>query len=239
MMGGTIIRLVALSSMLGLAVLLGLNWERTTTVDAIRVEGAVFTTQDELRPRLDRIKGLHPDSIPYAQWLAELNALPYVDTTLVRIESDGTVVVRIVEREPIALLSEGRSRQYIDAKGVRLPIRIGNPVSVPLLYGIPDAAEARHVLEFLTLVKDDPLASVSLSEVAWTQKEGIVALSHENGVKLLFGKKDFQNRLSVWNTFYREIILESGIERFNSIDLRFNGQVVTKEMPKPTEPTSS
>jgi hypothetical protein len=81
----------------------------------------------------------------------------------------------------------------------------------------------------LTNVQDREVSNATISEVAWTQKEGIVALTNQNGVKLIFGKGDFDTRLRNWEAFYGEVVKQKGIEAMQSIDLRFEGQIVTQE----------
>ena len=46
----------------------------------------------------------------------------------------------------------------------------------------------------------------TLSEVAFNPIEGVVALSHENGVKLLFRTESFTNKLANWELFYTQVI---------------------------------
>ena len=69
----------------------------------------------------------------------------------------------------------------------------------------------------------------TISEVAYSQEEGVVALSQENGVKLLFGENDFDTKFENWKAFYTEVIRVKGINKIQQVDLRFLNQVVTRE----------
>ncbi|HBX65194.1 MAG TPA: hypothetical protein DEG32_03250, partial [Balneolaceae bacterium] len=70
----------------------------------------------------------------------------------------------------------------------------------------------------------------TISEVVFDETDGVVALSHENGVKLLFGRNDFQTKLENWKAFYTDVIRTKGIQSMRQIDLRFTNQVVTREI---------
>jgi hypothetical protein len=83
--------------------------------------------------------------------------------------------------------------------------------------------------EFLTEVRSSKVSDATISEVAWTKDEGIVALTNQNGVKLIFGKDNFATRLRNWEAFYGEVVKKKGIEAMRTIDLRFEGQIVTRE----------
>ena len=86
-----------------------------------------------------------------------------------------------------------------------------------------------QLARFLEEAKEHKFAWATLSEVAFDPQEGVVALSHENGVKLLFGTDSFTNKLANWELFYTQVIRETGIARIAQIDLRFNDQIITRE----------
>ena len=66
--------------------------------------------------------------------------------------------------------------------------------------------------------------------MVYDENDGVVALSHENGVKLLFGRNNFQTKLENWKAFYTEVIRVKGIQSMRQVDLRFTNQVVTREI---------
>jgi phage host-nuclease inhibitor protein Gam len=110
-------------------------------------------------------------------------------------------------------------------------------VDVPILYGfnakpMKDTLKSEAFLavrDFLTEMGKKQVSNATISEVAWTRDEGVVALTHENGVKLVFGKNDFKSRLRNWEAFYGEVIKTKGIAGMRAIDLRFRGQIITQE----------
>jgi len=143
----------------------------------------------------------------------------------------------VAERQPIALLVNGANRIYVDAEGVRLPILEGKTQDVPLLYGYSAVSddtikteEFTQVRDFLMRAKIDGFGWNTISEVVFDETDGVVALSHENGVKLLFGRNDFQTKLENWKAFYTDVIRTKGIQSMRQIDLRFTNQVVTREI---------
>jgi hypothetical protein len=85
------------------------------------------------------------------------------------------------------------------------------------------------VSNFLTTIRNSPVSDATISEIAWTSQDGVVALTNQHGVKLIFGKGNFDNRLRNWEAFYGEVIKKKGIEKMRSVDLRFEGQIVTRE----------
>ena len=222
---------------LGIAVLAGLYRERTVVIREIRYEGIEFVDRERLEQRIEVPTGIRPDSLDFLEIIREAEQIDYVRYASVSVEPSGDLVITVTERQPIAMLADGAQKIYVDRDGVRLPIVLGTAVDVPILYGFDAgpmrdtlrSAEWRRARDFLVEMNRRPVSNTTISEVAWTGEEGIVALSHEHGVKLVFGNSDFGRRLRNWEAFYSEIIREKGIRSMQSVDLRFEGQIVTRE----------
>ncbi len=221
---------------LGLAVLGGLYWSSTMTVQQVRFEGNHFTSTKELK-KVDVPTGINPDSVNFVEIMHRFEQLSYLKQAAISVEPSGNLLVNITERQPMALLADGATKIYVDQDGVRLPRILGKTVDVPILYGFSASPMSdtlnsdafKRTANFLMSVRNNPVSNATISEVAWTQKEGIIALTNENGVKLIFGKGDYDTRLRNWEAFYGEVVKQKGIEAMRSVDLRFEGQIVTRE----------
>lgn len=222
---------------LSAAVAGGLYWSNNITISDVRFSGHHFVTTEELQKQIDIPTGIRPDSLNFMEIIGQIEQIPYVDNAEVNVEPSGKLHIRVTERKPIALLARGESKIYIDKDGLRLPLLLEKNVDVPVLYGFKtepmsdtlqsDAFGA--VRDFLLEMHSRTVSNATISEIAWTADQGIVALTNENGVKLIFGKEDFKTRLRNWEAFYGEIVKTKGIDRMQSVDLRFRGQIVTRE----------
>lgn len=222
---------------LGLAIIGGIYWDRNMTVKDVQFEGHYFVTQEELQRSVDIPTGVKPDSLDFISIIEKVERIPYVKQADVQVEPSGNLVIEITERQPIALLADGNDKIYVDRDGLRLKLILGKAVDVPILYGfkagpMKDTLKSKAFLstrDFLLEMERQNVSNATISEVAWTRDEGIVALTHENGVKLVFGKNDFKTRLRNWEAFYGEVIKTKGIAGMRAIDLRFRGQIITQE----------
>ena len=222
---------------LGLAVLAGLYWDRTSTIRDVRFEGNYYVTTNELEQKADVPMGVSPDSLNFIEIINRVEAIPYVHHADINVEPSGNLLMDITERKPIALLADGDQKIYVDKDGIRLPLILEKTVDVPILYGF-SASPMQDTLKsdafksarnFLIEMHQKPVSNATISEIGWTTNNGVVALTNENGVKLIFGKEDFKTRLRNWEAFYGKIIKTKGIASMRSIDLRFKGQIVTQE----------
>lgn len=221
---------------LGLAILAGLYWNKTSTVRSVSFKGAYFVDKDELKKSVTVPTGVNPDSLDFMSIIRQAEKIPYVKKADVNVEPGGHLRIDITERRPVALLSDGEHKRYVDIDGVVLPLILGKAVDVPILYGFKvegsDTLQGEKFLvvqEFLQALNQKPVSNTTISEIAWTTDEGVVALTTENGVKLLFGKENFNAKLRNWEAFFGQVVKTKGIHAMRQVDLRFRGQIVTLE----------
>jgi len=224
--------------MLGLAVLAGFYFDQNTRISAVEFTGYTFTPEEELRESFKAPVGVLADSVNYEMIYRSVRSLPYVRDISVRMTFRGVLSVDVKEREPIGLLAGNSQKTFFDEDGVMLPAMLGHHVDVPVVYGFTagtpgdtlSATGFEQVRKFLAESKKDPFSWSTISEVAWNELEGVVALSSENGVKLLFGHGGFGEKVKHWKAFNREVVARKGINSFRSVDLRFRNQIVTDEL---------
>lgn len=221
----------------GLAVAGGIYWNRTNKVTSIDITGLHYISKKDVREHLHIPVGTAADSLDYKVISQNIKKNPYVKDTRFHLSPSGTLTINITERTPIAMLVDGSKRIYIDQTGNRLKKHPGQTVNVPLLYGFsikskPDTLQTKafkQTILFLDNLHQNKAADATISEVVWNANQGIIALTNTNGVKVIFGKGNFEKRLRNYNAFFRSIIRKEGINQFHSIDMRFEGQIVTRE----------
>ncbi len=221
----------------GIAVLAAMYWNRNVTIQDLQVNELYFTEYEEIKKAAAVPIGIKPDSLNFDALVQRVEKLDYVRSVTPYVEPSGDLRLNIYEREPIALLVNGPNRKYVDAEGIRLPILEGKTRNVPLLYGYSATStdtikteSFAQVRDFLMQAKIDGFGWTTISEVVFDEAEGVVALSHENGVKLIFGRNDFETKLENWKAFYAQVVKTKGIDAMRQVDLRFTNQVVTREI---------
>lgn len=223
---------------LGSAVYAGLYLEQKTVISDVQFAGHHFTTEDELFSALESPVGLPADSIRFEDHFSQLKKLPYIKSAIVSMSYKGTLTFSVEEHQPVAMAVNNGDRVYLSETGDILPVVAGNIVDVPLLYGFSTSAEAQKintdsfdaVSEFLKAARKNPTGWVTISEVTWNNSEGVVALSQQNGVKLIFGKDRFEEKFENWEAFYSQVIGVQGMGDLHTIDLRFVDQIVTRTL---------
>ena len=234
--GGSFFAILLLVAIAG-GISLGWYFNRMAHIKSIVVEGNYFTESGAILDKASIPVDISPDSVSFLEAIHRIETLPYIKEAMMSKRPSGRLEVSVLERQPIGMLISGSSRRYFDEDGVVLPVVMGKTIDVPLVYGIgiraiADTLESvafTDVRDFLLIARNDPVAASTLSEIAWSPEEGIVALSTENGIRIVFGSLNLAEGIRNWNLFYTQVIAIRGSSEFSSVDLRFNGQVVTKE----------
>jgi cell division septal protein FtsQ len=221
----------------GVAVLAAIYWNRNVVVDKVTFSGNELTDSKRLLDAAEITFGVHPDSLDLSAIIERIERIDYVKEAIPYVEPNGELNIQIKERTPIALLKKDSKHSYVDVEGVKLPVLYLKAFDVPLVYGFDPSLDNdtlkneafKQISNFLVNALENKFGWMTISEVAYNKEDGVVALSQENGVKLLFGSNDFQIKLENWEAFYTEVIRVKGIQAMQQVDLRFTNQVVTRE----------
>ncbi len=229
--------IAGIALLLGALVLAGLYWNRTSSIESIEFDGYEYVSLEQLQKQVNIPEGVHPDSLNYDNVIQQIKEIPNIEKVDLKIQPGGTMVVTVSERKPIALLINNTESCFVDSNGVKLQLKSENVPAVPILYGfnvhsLADTLQSKafkNVSAFLQMLMNNPASNATISEVAWSDKNGVIALTNNGGVKLVFGKDNYQKRLRNWEAFYAQVIRYKGIDQFKSVNLKFAGQIVTHE----------
>jgi cell division protein FtsQ len=182
--------------------------------------------------------------VPLEERRRLLEAIPWVEQATVRRALPNRIQVEVVERTPVAFLRQGAELALVDAQGVILERPLEGDFHFPVVSGI-DAGmrreeRARRLQMLVAFLQDvdrarvgagELVSEVDLSDAADLRATlerlpaGSVADAAAAGpIVVHFGNGDFQNKYRVLLENIGQWRATAG--RVDSVDLRFNGQVV-------------
>jgi cell division protein FtsQ len=195
--------------------------------------------------------------VPLEERRRRLEAIPWVEQATVRRALPNRIQVEVVERTPVAFLRQGADLALVDARGVILERPLEGDFHFPVVTGIgagmPREERAQRLQMLVAFLQDveraragagEQVSEVDLGDAADLRvtlarlPAGAVTDSAASGPILVhFGNGDFQNKYRVLLENIGQWRATAG--RVDSVDLRFNGQVVVNpESPAVTAKVS-
>ena len=162
---------------------------------------------------------------------------PWVRNAELFIDASGRLQVVVEEQQPLARLftREGASF-YIDEGLRRIPLNRYFTPNLPVFTGLPVSREVRNrqdsawliqVLEIVTAMRDDSLWMAQIVECAYEPPMGFVLYPMAGDHRIIFGNAQrAQQKFRNLFLFYAKVLAKEGWNRYRSIDLRFDRQVV-------------
>ena len=157
---GIVVLLVVASPLWGPPTLRRLAFFRVRKVEIL---GARFTPPGELLDRL-KVDTTHSVWDPIAPLEARLRSHPSIERVSITRRLPGTLVVRVSERRPVALLNGPGGLRAVDERGTRLPLDPARtPIDAPILTAAPRDTMVYHLLG--TMQREAPALYAKLSSI--------------------------------------------------------------------------
>lgn len=226
--------------------LLGWQWRTSARVDRVAVTGAKHAPPDTIR-RLARVDSgavmtevdpiLVTDRVVRHPWIKSATITPHW--------MYGTLTIAVTERTPAALAvdAKGHPVYYLDRAGHALPLPDSAGYDVPLVRGLdaetpwtrPDTIQAptslRRVLA--ALPTSDMADLVAEIEVRPDESVRLVTtpIGAHDAISVRLGTGHVPKKLRTLHAFARQVLATQPDAPIGEIDLRFDGQVVTRKQP--------
>lgn len=227
---------------LALALALGAAWvwQRTLPLRAIDVVDAVHAEPAEVA----RLTGAEPDSVALFRLGPALMAdraqrHPWVRRAHVQRLPTGTLRIRVEERAPVALVldASGTPHHFLDADGFAMPAVPNALADVPLLTGAPAYHPTQPVQDaglrelLAALASAAPETNALVDAVAWGRRPRLTTapVGDHDAVAVLLPRTGHAGALRRLRAFWDQTVLPQPEAAFASVDLRFDGQIVTRE----------
>jgi cell division protein FtsQ len=172
-------------------------------------------------------------SVPLDERRRRLLGVDWVRDASVSRVWPNRLIVRIVERTPVARVNLPAGSQLIDEQGVLLEPPPGGRFDLPVLTGVHEGeseAQRRERVRTLERVQQDLGALMqTVSEVATADPEQVrlVVQVDRRAVELLVGGSDFGRRYRNFLSLYPEIRKRS--PEVGTFDLRLDDRITAKE----------
>jgi len=152
---------------------------------------------------------------------------PLVEKVKVFMSIDGVVKTVITQRTPIARIHSGEDVHYIDKQGVKMPLSVNYSARVLLVSGNVVEEDLASIYSLVTKINDDRFLSNLIVGVHKKSINNYVLRTRKYDQEIQIGKiEDLNVKFKKLEAFYNEVIQSNELEKYKSINLKFNNQVV-------------
>jgi len=182
-------------------------------------------------------KGTIVESINLTSIEQELEKIRWIKNAELFINNQQLLEVKIQQRIPIArVFTVAGNSFYIDDQGWRLPLKQLTVLRLPVFTGFPtdqdklsapDSLLLKEVLFFSNTIKTDSFFTAQIAQVNIGPNGDFQMVPSLGDHTVLIGSVDnLADKLNRLYTFYKKVWVQSGINAYQVLDCRFDGQIV-------------
>jgi len=189
----------------------------------------LFITKDSIKSAVIEIittKNIHKSSVHLKALEFELNKIELVRKSNVFIDVNGTIVIDIEQRKPIARFIDNKS--YLDEDGLVMPKSKYYSARVPVIKGYTNSQDQLDLIYKLSnYIKDDKFLSQSATEILIDSNSNFSIKLRDYRFKILIGQlNNLDLKIKNFKAFYINASANQILNKYSVINLQFDNQVV-------------
>ena len=195
----------------------------------------------------ERIKGKPIHRFDLKKMEARLRKNIWIRHAELFFNSKNVLQIKVIERVPVARLFtiQGNSF-YIDSSGRKLPLSSKIAVKLPVFTGFPFENVSSAKDSFL-LTEVKKLGCFILQDTFWMSQISQIDITAARKYEMIptvgshiiqFGSGDnIEKKFHKLMMFYKQVLVNSGFEKYKKIDIQFEGQVIAVKKDDPQQKT--
>lgn len=204
--------------------------ESATAADTVTRHGVL----EELSRYPRKIVGTPIETINTKDIVEYLSRLSNFEKVSCVFDTEGMLSVRIVPMIPAVRVFDGNSSYYINKDGKRIESKANFFVDVPVMTGkFSRGFTPKQVLPVVRFVEKDPVLSKVVAMIEARDADNIILVPRIHGHVVNFGDTTrLDEKRQALLTVYHKVIPYKGWEAYDTISVKFQGQVVATRRDK-------
>ena len=173
------------------------------------------------------VKNLSKSVIDLHNLEANVRSHPMVESASVFLTVDGFLKAKIKQRTPIARVVVNNESYYIDRQAKTMPLSDNFSARVLLISGDVKEENNDKIHELVTAILKNEFLKEQIIAIENTQKGEYVLDTRVGDQKIMLGKiENLDHKFKNLGAFYVKTMADSTIYKYDSINLKYNKQVV-------------
>lgn len=217
-------------------------------------EEKVFIDRDNIMDVLkqygiQRDKSLEGIALHEVEMALEKNA--WIASAEIFFDNEQTLHAEVREREPVARIFTYQGTSfYIDSTGLRLPLSDNHTARLPVFTSFPSAKKKLSAPDSLVLDDVKTIALFVAADSFWSRQVAQVNITSKrtyelsmtvgNQIVAIGHAEDLDKKFYRLQEFYKQVWPVAGFEKYERIDVQYDGQVVAviRGAPRPLADTT-
>lgn len=237
--------IIFLCIILGLYLIVAIGWSRFSartqkclglesgSVQVIDPDGSGFVTPEEITDELfaslpDSIQNISYEDLNLSQLRSHLRNLDKIESAEVVRLSNDSLRIRVTPLKPVARVWSDSLSYYFNRDGKRIAASSKYRMDVPQIVGRFDSLRpATSLLPLLDAMAAQPNLEKMITMINAEDSLNVILIPAIRGHVINLGTlKDIDKKLSHLQTFYRQVLPVKGWEHYDTISLKWDGQIV-------------
>ncbi len=158
----------------------------------------------------------------------QMKAHPYLRDVQCYKTTEGKVCVRASQRIP-KLRVLGDENYYVDTDRKVMPVGVSTATYVPVITGrVSQTMATTEIYDFVSFLEENPFWNAQIKQIHVNVQRQVELIPTIGDHTIILGTlKDYEQKLERLSIFYKQLA-HIGWKDWDEIDLRFNGQVITR-----------
>ena len=189
----------------------------------------LFITKDSIKSAVIEIittKNIHKSSVHLKALEFELNKIELVKKSDVFIDVNGTIVIDIEQRKPIARFIDNKF--YLDEDGLIMPKSKYYSARVPVIRGYTNNQDQLSLIcKLSNYINNDKFLSQNATEILIDSNSNFSIKLRDYKFKILIGQlNNLGLKIKNFKAFYTNASANQILNKYSEINLQFDNQVV-------------
>lgn len=160
----------------------------------------------------------------------KLNNYPFIKKSEVFLSVDGTLNIKILQKEPILRIKNGNKEYYLTKEAENLELSSIYSSKVLLAKGSFSNEEKKHLADLVQTINSDEFFKKQIISIKKTVPHLFILIPKIGNHHIILGNiKDFKSKLNKLKAFYKQYLNKIDMNQYQSIDLQYKDQVVAKK----------
>ena len=192
---------------------------------------APFVNQETVNKLLIENKrdaqSIYKDKLDLNKLEKALNTQEMIEKSDVFISIDGVLKAVVKQKTPVARVFDGDASFYIDYEGNTMPLSTNFTARVPLVSGEINKKVSKDLAELFRIIHDDAFLKKNIIGVQIMANRSLLMFNRNYNYKIDFGRAvRIKSKFNNYKAVFQKAVLDSSLNKYKIIDLRFTQQVV-------------